>query len=194
MGEACQGDGCKPYEGYGTKEGGNACGAAGLDGKEANDDCQSDREHIGVKSGCYNFQAFNGRENRDCWSDHRVAIEQRCADHGENGNEYHLVAHCTLSQRHEGQSSAFAFVVGIEKDRHIFHGDDENEGPDDEGENAQNYWLADEAGFAGGGEDCFADCVEGAGSDISVNDADGTQGKNPETWRLVAANLNCGIV
>ena len=52
-----------------------------------------------------------------------------------------LAAERAIGERHQGKRAAFAVIVGAEQDQHVFDGDDEEQRPDDERQNAQDHRL-----------------------------------------------------
>ncbi len=71
---------------------------------------------------------------------------------------------------HQGQDAAFSLVVGPHDQNQVFEGDDEDERPRDQGQDA-----IDMAGVELGGVfsvEAYAQCVEGAGADIAVDYAE----------------------
>jgi len=63
-------------------------------------------------------------------------VEQGGADDAEHDDDKALAAERAIGKRHQGECAAFAVVVGTEQDKHVFDGDDEEERPDDERQNA----------------------------------------------------------
>ena len=67
----------EPYDHHRTKKHTYQPGATLLKHKQTGqyDDC--DRDHIVFQRGGNDLEPFYGRQYRDCWSNHTVAIEQR---------------------------------------------------------------------------------------------------------------------
>ena len=49
----------------------------------------------------------------------------------------------SLGQRHQGQDAAFALVVGAHHEEHVFDGDDDDQRPEDQREDAEDFELGD---------------------------------------------------
>ena len=79
---------------------GDARRAVALHGEQADHDRQAERHHVGLEGRRDELEALDGRQHRDGGRDDGVAIEQRGADHAEQGDHEHVVAHGPLGERH----------------------------------------------------------------------------------------------
>jgi hypothetical protein len=162
----------EPRRHHRPEDAADAVCAAPLHREQQDDDHHADRQHVLLKFRCGNLQALDSGEHRDRRSDQSVAEEQAGAGYADQCQRLaHAGAHGdTLGQRHERQDAAFATIVGVHDERHVFHGDDEHEGPEDEGENAEDLGRCD----GGIGEELEArlEGVERAGTDIAINHAE----------------------
>jgi hypothetical protein len=57
--------------------------------------------------------------------DHRIAIEQRGADHTEQYDREAFSSERTTGESHQSQGAALAVIVGAEQDDHVFNCGDE---------------------------------------------------------------------
>jgi hypothetical protein len=80
------------------------------------------------------------------------------------------VLYISGEERVTTEGASFAFVVGAEDDQNVFHRHHHGEGPDDDGQDADEI-LVRGFGREGGRID-----VERAGANIAVDDADGLVG------------------
>ena len=100
-----------------------------------------------------------------------TASPENRADAGdaEQKRNRRLLPKGALRQRLEGEDAAFALVVGLHQEQHIFRGDDNQQRPDDERDDADDF---------GGPQRAFEltqrrlQRVEGARADVAENDAD----------------------
>ena len=80
-------------------------------------------------------------------------------------------------QRQHGDQAAFAVVVSPQHQHHVLDGDDNRQGPEKDGEDAIDV-LGSKRHMAR--TENFLDCVQDAGSDVTVDDTDGTQSERRE--------------
>jgi hypothetical protein len=91
-----------------------------------------------------------------------------------------LAAERAIGERHQGKRAAFAFIVGAEQDEHVFDGDDEEQRPDDERQNAQDHRLGRALAATGRRQHGFAQGIEGARADVAIDDADASKRQRPK--------------
>ena len=92
-------------------------------------------------------------------------------------------------QRHQRQRAAFAVVVGAQQDQHVFGGDDQEQRPDDQRQDAEHHRLARRIAGPDRRQHRLAQRVERAGADVAVDDADAAERERPEAGldrRIVA--------
>src|SRR4051794_10588870 len=122
-------------------------------------------------------EALNGADPRNGGRDRPVSGEQRCADKAHD-DEVHAPGprgHTPdAEQREERDDAALAAVIRLQDEDAVLDRDDDDEGPEDQGEDAQN---------GRGGQatvTCrvrgFLERVKRAGSDIAKHNAQGTEG------------------
>ena len=157
-------------------------GAVALNGEQAKQDDKADRQDEWLEGGCHKHQAFHGRQHRDCRRDDCVTVKKRCPHHAEKGDERHLVAHRSLHQGHQAQGAALAIVVHPHDQHHVFEGHDDDQRPQHQRHHAEHH-LSGQGASAFGGDQAFLERVEGARSNIAVDDTDGTERQRPETGR-----------
>ena len=81
---------------------------------------------------------------------------------------------------HQGQGAAFALVVGAEQNEHIFRGDDEDEGPQDERQHAEHRSARQIALVAAGSLERDAEGIEWARADVAIDDTHAAERERPE--------------
>ncbi len=183
----------------GPEEARDARGAVALDGEEPDDDHHGDGQDVGLEDRCDQLQALEGRQHGDGGRDGRVAVEQGGARHAEQRDDIARLAQCTLGKGHEGEDAALALVVGAQQQQHVFAGDDEDQRPEDQRQDAEDdvaAWRARRA-MPGRRHHGLAEGVEGAGADVAIDDADGADEQAPEarlgmTMAVVARLVDAG--
>src|SRR4029079_11077167 len=83
---------------------------------------------------------------------------------------------------HQGEDAAFAAVVGPHDEEQVLDGDDEEEGPEDEREDAEDVPRG--GGEAVGAVEALAESVKGARADVAVDNAQGTEGERQQAAAL----------
>ena len=107
---------------------GHAGRAPRLHQKQRNQNSRRNRQHVGRKggahAGCF-ADTFDRRQNGHRRRDNAVAVEQRRADHAQN-KDHRGPATGTdpLRQRHQGQGSTLALVVGPHQEHDVLDGHD----------------------------------------------------------------------
>ncbi len=84
-----------------------------------------------------------------------------------------------LAERHQGEHTALALVVGPEEDQHVLERDDQHQRPKDQRQNAEDGLAAGKAVAPGGGH-CLAKGIKRARADVAVDDADRADHQGPE--------------
>jgi hypothetical protein len=92
-----------------------------------------------------------------------------------------------LSKRHQGKCAAFALVVGAEQNEHIFGGNDEDEGPQDQRQHAEHCPAGQIALRSAGRLQGNAEGIEGTRADVAVDDAHAAKRERPERVPLCLA-------
>ena len=156
--------------------------AARLHGEQRNQNQHRQRHHVALQLRGRHLQAFDRRQHRNGWREQRIAIKQGRGDHAEH-NDHVLGARRfqrALGERHQGQCAAFTLVVGAKQNEHIFGGDDEEEGPQDQRQHADNRPARQVALRAACRIEGHAKRVERAGADVAINDTHATKRQRPE--------------
>ena len=145
--------------------------AAVLHQKQAGEENDRNRYHIGLEERGGDFQPLDRAQHRNGGRDDAVAIEQRGADQARRHDPqvpFASTAGAAQRQRGKRKQSAFAAVVGAHDDEHVFHRDHQHQRPDDQRERAENGTLAQIAEI----NKRLADGVERRGADIAIDDAE----------------------
>ena len=172
----------EPQRHHRAEECGDAGGAVGLHGKQENEDQYRERHHIAFQLRRCHFEAFHRRQHRDGRRQESIAVEQSRGDHAEQENHELRArrAERPLGKGHQGQCAAFALVVGAEQNEHIFRGDDEDEGPQDERQHAEHRSARQIALVAAGSLERDAEGIEWARADVAIDDTHAAERERPE--------------
>ena len=128
----------KPQGCHGRKNRGNAGGAAVLEQEQAEEHGKGERHHHEFKPGIDNGKAFNGREHRHGGRDHRVAKEKCRANDAKRQHHAALFLQQRFDKHDERENAAFALVVGAHEKDDVFQPDDQDQGPEQERDNAED--------------------------------------------------------
>ena len=140
-----------------------------------------ERHDVGVERRRRDLQAFDRGQHRQRRRDDGVAVEQRAADDAEQDYDARRDAPSARDgERHQRQRAALAVVVGAQQDQDVFGGDDEEQRPDDQRQDAEHNRFARGVAGARRRQHRFAQRVERAGADVAVDDADAAERQRPE--------------
>ena len=170
----------EPYETDRTEKCGNAGGAARLNCKQRNQDRDGQWDDVRFERRGHYLQAFDRRQDRQRGREDRVAVEQRTADDTKQNDGAPAARYRTLSERHEGQGAALAFVVRSQENEYVFDRDDYDQCPNDQRQNAQHDRLGHRIANTNRGLYGFAHRIERAGADVAVDDADAAERERPK--------------
>ena len=168
-------DGDKPDHGDRAEELANAGCATLLHGKQAKQNHQRERDHKALEARRYHLQTLHGRQHRNGRGNHPVTIEQagsKDAQQQQYPAQLWLVFDRLGRQGQHGHQPAFAMVVGPQNEHHVLDGDDDRQGPEEDGENSIDILFRE--GDMAGAEDLF-ERVQHTGADVAVYNADGTE-------------------
>ena len=195
------GKGDEPDERDRSEEGGDPRRAARLHREQGEQNQKGKRDDVSSKGGRGDGKSFHRRQHRDRRRDQGVAVEQCGADNAEQDDSQALAAERAIGERHQGERAAFAVIVGAEQDQHVFHGDDEDQRPDDERQNAEDHRLGRGLATARRRQHGFAQGIERARADVAVDDADTAERQAPKIaarrslgTRAVGGNTFCQSV
>ncbi|MEJ0043675.1 MAG: hypothetical protein WDM81_16285 [Rhizomicrobium sp.] len=120
---------------------------------------------------------LDGGEHRDGRGQHAVAVEQRQAEDRAEADQHLDAAAALLAVRQGGERehAAFAIVVGAHDEDDVFERHDDDEGPQDQRQRAEDRGVAGQ--LAAGGEHGLAHSVERAGADVAEHHAQRAQGE-----------------
>ena len=97
------------------------------------------------------------------------------AEQAEADEEQRPAAHRARGERHEGEDSAFAVVVGTQDVDVVLERHHDDERPDDEGEDAEHIAAGDRHCVRT--EEAFTDGIQRAGPDVAIDDAERGEAK-----------------
>jgi hypothetical protein len=141
---------------------------------------EGDRHDVRFERRCRNLQSLDRRQHRDRRGDDAVTVEQRRAEDAHDDQRAmhaRLVVRVLAGQRHERHGPAFAVVVRAQYERHVLERDDDRQAPEDERQHAQHV-VARDLDMAG--VEHLSHGIEWAGTDVAVDDAQGTQCEGSE--------------
>ena len=180
MGNAAESKGDEPDERDRTEESGNPRRAVRLHREETEQDQHGQRHDIVLKRRRGDLQAFDRRQHRDRRRDQRVAVEECGADDAEQDDGEALAADRAIGERHQRERAAFAVIVGAEQDQHVFDGDDQDQRPDDERQDAEDHRLERSLAASRRRMHGFAQRIERARADVAIDDADAAERQPPK--------------
>ena len=161
-----------------AEEGGDLRCPAALRAEQDDENDDRRRQDIPREAGVDLFQSFERRQNRNCRRDHGVAREQRRPDDSKEKDQRRLLSQRALCERLERQDAALALVVGLHQEQHVFSGDDDQERPNDERDDADHLdrseFRALELAERG------LQRIERAGADVAEHNPDRAEREHPE--------------
>ena len=145
-------------------------GAAVLQREQADEhgDRQRDDEMTERRRG--DREAFHGAQHGDRRRDHAVAVEEGGAEQPEQHERVGRLALHARGERHQGQDAALAVIVGAEHEDQVLDGDDEDQRPGDEREDAEDIGRGRRDGVRSA--EAFPERVERARADVAIDDAE----------------------
>jgi hypothetical protein len=182
MGQPCHAEGDEPQRHDRPEKRSDVSRAARLHREQRDQDQHRERHHVALQLRRRHLQAFDRRQHRDGWREQRIAVEQGRGDHAEYKDHELGVAgfQCSLGERHQGQCAAFTLVVGAKQDEHILGGDDEEQGPQDQRQHADDRPARQVTLRAASRIERDAERVKRARADVAVNDAHAAKRQRPE--------------
>src|SRR5687768_12371880 len=129
-----------------------------------------------MESGRDDCEPFHCGNDRNSRSDHSVAIKKRGAEQPKHNERLapRFVALAPVSlenERQQSQHSALAAVVSAKNEKDVLEADNQEEGPDYQGQHAIDVAGARKQPVLLG--ECFPHRVERAGADVAVNHSEG---------------------
>ena len=161
-----------------AEEGRNPGCASALGREQQHEDDDRRRQHIARQIGVDLFQAFERGKDGNRRSDDRVAGKQGRPGDAEQKHDRGPSPEGVLRERHQRQGAAFALVVGLHQEQHIFPGDDEQQRPDDERDDADD--LRGPSAPSCKLTERRLQGIERARADIAEHNADRAERQNPE--------------
>jgi hypothetical protein len=176
----------EPDGGDGAEQAADPAGALLLHREQAQQHAQGEGHHPGLEYRRGDLQAFHGGEHGNGRGDDAVAVEQGGAEQAQQHEGAGLagIFRAALHQGHEGHDAALALVVGAHDEGGVFHRHHPHQGPEDQGQDAQDVVRGDGHRMVGAAEHLLHG-VEGAGADVAVDHAEGGQGQGGEAVVVV---------
>src|SRR6185503_1313928 len=161
--------------------------SARLNKEQAEEDRHGNRQDVGFEHVRADAQALDRAQYRNRGRHDSIAVKQRRAekaeaDHHRPRPESRLRP--VWNQRHQRQDAALALVIRAQDEDQVFDRDDEHQGPEDQGQDADD--VLSSGGDAVGGIEALAKRVERARADVAVNNAEGAERQEREPAPLWA--------
>jgi hypothetical protein len=170
----------------------DARGAMVLHEEQADQNAQGDRQHERLEARRGDLQALDGGQHRDGRRDDTVTIEQGRPEHAKDDDDGPLawpLLGAFQHARQEGHHTTFAMVVGAQHDDDVLEGNDDQQRPDDQRQNAQDVRLDHRQRVVHRIEG-FLERIKRAGADVAKNHPQGGNGHRPQArrFRMCAAH------
>ncbi len=166
----------------GAEELADGTGALALDSEQGDEDgtAEGNDEGGGFREG--DGEAFGGAEDGDGGSDDAIAVEQGGAHDGDERDDGDAAgfggAEVFRNEGEKGKDAAFALVIGLHDEGEVFDADDQDKGPEDEGEDAVEVGLG---GVSSAGRmEALLEGIKGAGANVAEDYAEGSEREGGE--------------
>ena len=156
-----------------TEKFSDGAGALALNRKKSDENYATEGydKRGGIREG--DGEAFGGAEDGDGRGDDAIAIEKRGTHDGDESDDGDAAgfggAEALWDKGEKSEDTAFAVIVGLHDEREILDADNEDEGPEDEGENSVQIGLG--GVVSTGGVEALFERVEGTGANVAEDDA-----------------------
>src|SRR5215217_1554196 len=172
-----QGDRREPDEHDRAEQPADGTRAAPLHDEQADEDRHGDRNDDDVQRRRGDRGALNGGEHRDGRRDHPVAEQESGAEETEQDQ---VLAAAVLGlvlqqERDERENPSLAVVARAHHERHVLHGDHQDQRPEREREHAEDVGLRDRDRVRG---ERLSDREQRVGADVAVDDAERAEGED----------------
>jgi hypothetical protein len=171
----------EPQQRHRTENPADPRGAAALDEKERDENRDGDRDDVRTQRGRGDAETLHRAEHRDRGRDEAVAIQQRGAEQSDQEQGRSLLParwRDRRRERRERENAALAMVVGAEHEYEVLDGDDDDERPEDERQDAEDVIVGRLDGVRP--VKALAERIERARADVTVDDAEGEQTEGGE--------------
>ena len=163
----------EPQQCDGAEQLAHAARTVPLDKEQTGEHADGDRNDELLECRCGDAETFHGREYGDCRSDQRIAVKQGCGKDACR-DDPHLPARRTfrrtVCQCGQCEHAAFAVVVELEHDPHVFDRDDEHHRPEQRGQCRQHVRFGGRQAMRT--DEGFLECIQGTGADVAVHHAE----------------------
>ena len=176
----------EPEQGDRSEHDADASSAAALNHEQADQNADRDRDDEAFEPRCRDLEPFDRAEHGDRRRDHAVAVEQRCAEQAEHENDAmprSAAGRRLRRQRHQGQDSAFAAVVGAKHVGQVLERDHDRERPEDQRKHAEHVVVDWRHGVRA--VQALAKRVQRAGTDVAEHDAERGQRQRQQRVAVV---------
>jgi hypothetical protein len=185
--EAERGEGREPDEHDRTEHRPHTGRAVALHQEQAHEDEDRQRKDVALEQRRCGRKPFEGAQNGDRRGDDPVPVEKSGAEDAHPEDREVAGPPVAGIRPHQGQKRedpSFAAVVGAHHEREIFEGNDDDQGPEDEGEDAEDVPRRELDGV--GAVEAFPDGVERAGTDVAIHHSESAEGEGEHRGGLAA--------
>ena len=153
----------------------HAIGAVLLHAEDGNQDRDRHRDHVRLEQRRRDVDPLDRAEHGDRRRDHPVAVEQRRAEDAEQHQQPTASALGARmgSERGQRENASLALVVGAQHDGDVLHRHHQQQRVDDQGQHAEDVLVGRRHRV--GAVEALAQCVERAGADVAVDDAQSSE-------------------
>ncbi len=180
----------EPHCHHRSEELADAPGAAPLDGEQGHQNGARQRQHGRLEVLTCLRQAFHGAQHRDRRRDHAVAIQERSADHRQQGHGGHLARFLGCRSKalgndgKQGEDAALAVVVGAHDEAEVLDRHHHDQRPEHERQDAEQ--IAHRSVGAARAEQALLQRVQGAGADVAKHNPERAQTQSRQPRPVVA--------
>ncbi len=143
-----------------------------LDGEEHDQHRQRQGNHETLEVGRHHLEPLDRRQDRDGRRNHAVTVKHGGAEQAQRDcspGQAPRGRQLPQDQRQQREDASFAAIVRAQNDQHILDRNDERHRPEDHRQDTQDTGLADPRAVIAA--DTFLECVQRAGSDVAVDNA-----------------------
>lgn len=167
---------------------------AALHGKKRDQDPHGHPKHIRLQRRQDQSHPLNRRQDRDRRRDRRIPGEKGRPAQRQQEDRHRPPPRCQPHQRVKCQDPALAPVVGAQKEEDVFHRDDQDQRPDQQGQDAQHLGLP--RNRRPGGAQGLAEGIDRRGADIAIDHPDRAKAQRgkPLPVRCVVVDVRRGLL
>jgi hypothetical protein len=131
----------EPQQAHRPEQQAHDSGSVFLDREQRDQDPDRDRHDVGLERGGPDLQPLDRRQHADGRGEHRVAVEQRGAEHADGeqpASQARPIRNARVRERQQSHDAAFAPVVRAQDQRYILERHHDHQRPEDRRDAAQH--------------------------------------------------------